>query len=98
MQTFTKQPAEAYTIALEFQGKLPSGASPSSGTVSATDPNGADASSTVLSGTTATISGTQARIKVQSGSHGVNYRLRFLVTLTSTDILEEDLLMRVIEQ
>lgn len=95
---FSKQPAEAYTIGLEFSGKLPTGASPSSGVVAAFDPAGTDVSGTVLSGTTATISGTQARIKVIAGTHGVDYRLRFLVTLTNSDILEEDVLMRVEEQ
>ena len=32
---FAKQPAESYTIAVEFLGKLPSGVSLSSGTISA---------------------------------------------------------------
>lgn len=95
MLSFSKQPSEAYTIAMEFSGKLPSGASPSSGVVAAYDPDGTDVSATVLSGTTATISGTQARIKVQAGTHGINYRLRFLVTLTNADVLEEDVLMEV---
>lgn len=95
---FSKQPSEAYTIGLEFLGKLPSGASPSSGTVTAYDHTGTDVSSTVLSGTTATVTGTQVRIKVLSGTHGMDYRLRFLVTLTNADILEEDVLMRVENQ
>jgi len=95
MQVFSKQPGEAYSVALEFSGKLPTGASLSSGTVAAYDPAGTDVSSTVLSGTTATISGTQALIKVQAGTHGVDYRVRFLVTLTNTDVLEEDLTMKV---
>lgn len=96
--TFSKQPAEAYTIGLEFSGKLPTGASLSSGTVAAYDPTGTDVSGTVLSGTTATITGTQARIKVLAGTHGIDYRVRFLVTLSTADILEEDVLMMVENQ
>lgn len=97
MNAFTKQPAEAYTIGLEFAGKLPAGASLNSGIVAAFDPTGADASGTVLSGTSATIAGTQALIKVQAGTHGLAYRLRFRVTLSNADVLEEDILMQVTE-
>lgn len=96
--TFSKQPAEAYTIGLEFSGKLPTGVSLSSGTVAAYDPTGTDVSGTVLSGTTATITGTQARIKVLAGTHGIDYRLQFLVTLSNADVLEEDVLMMVENQ
>ena len=95
MNTFSKQPSETYTIAVEFSGKLPTGATIVSGTVSATDQAGTDMTSTVLSGTSATISGTQALIKVLAGVHGQTYRLRFLVTLSTSDLLEEDVLMQV---
>jgi len=98
MNTFTKQPSEAFTTGLEFSGKLPTGESLSSGTVTAYDPAGTDVSSTVLSGTTATISGTQALIKVWAGTHGVDYRIKFVLTLTNGDILEEDLTMKVINE
>lgn len=98
MNSFLKQPVETYTIAVEFDGKLPTGASLSSGVVAAYDLAGTDASSIVLSGTTATISGTQASIKVLAGTHGVDYRLRFRVTLTNADVLEEDVLMQVANQ
>ncbi len=95
MESFSKQPSESYTIAVEFSGKLPTGASLSSGTCAAYDPNGASVSATVLTGVTVSVSGTQARIGVQNGTHGVDYRLRFLMTLTTNEVLEEDILMRV---
>lgn len=96
MFEFTKQPAETYTIAVEFEGKLPSAASLSSGTFAAYDPTGANVSGAILSGTAATISGTQARIKVLGGTHGLDYRVRLVATLTNADILEEDGVMHVV--
>lgn len=95
MNTFVKQPAESYTIRIDCTGKLPTGATISSGVVAAFDEAGIDASGTVLSGTTATIVGDEARIKVLAGTHGQDYRIRFRLTLSTADILEEDVLMEV---
>jgi len=95
MNTFSKQPSETYTIGIEFAGKLPTGATIVSGTVSAKDQANIDQTATVLSGTSATILGTEALIKVLAGTHGQNYRIKFLVTLSTSDLLEEDVLMRV---
>ena len=90
-----KQPAESYTIAVEFAGKLPTGATLVSGTVSAVRLDTGAADNSVIASTTATIVGTQARVKIQGGTSGVEYKLTFLVTLSNTDQLEEDLDMRV---
>lgn len=95
MNTFSKQSSETYTIGVDFTGKLPTGATISSGTVSAKDQAGTDMTATVLSGTSATIMMNEARIKVLAGLHGQNYRIRFLITLSTSDLLEEDVLMRV---
>lgn len=92
---FLKQPAESYTIAVEFAGKLPSGASLSSGTVSAIRLDTGATDNSVLASTTATISGTQARVKIQAGTAGVKYKLTFLVTLSNGDIFEEAVAMDV---
>jgi hypothetical protein len=97
MIRFVKQPAETYTVAVEFAGKLPSGASLSSGTVSATRMDTGATDNSVLASTSATISGTQARVRVKQGVSGVPYKLTFVVTLSNADILEEDVLMHVIE-
>ena len=48
MQVFSKQPGEAYSVALEFSGKLPTGASLNSGTVAAYDPAGTDVSLSLI--------------------------------------------------
>lgn len=92
---FLKQPNESYPIAIEFAGQLPAGASLVSGTVSAARLNTGATDNSVLATTTLTISGTQARVKVQAGEDGVDYRLTALVTLSTSDVLEEDVLMKV---
>ena len=95
IQSFLKQPAETYTIRIDCTGKLPTGASLVSGLVVAMDPAGTDVSGTVLSGGSATIVGSEARIKVLGGTHGTTYRIRFRLTLDTADLLEEDVLMSV---
>jgi len=94
MNTFSKQPAETYTIGIDFAGKLPAGAMLANGTVTATDAAGVTAPS-VISDSSAVIAGNEARIKVLAGLHGQDYRIRFRMTLSNADILEEDVLMRV---
>ena len=94
MLKFSKQPTETYTIGISFDGKLPTGTSILSGVAVATDPAGSDVSGTVL-GPTVSIVGTEARFRVKSGTHGVVYRIQLLVTLDSTDVLEEDVEMTV---
>lgn len=98
MSNFTKQPAEKRTIAVEYLNELPSGVTVVSGTVAAVDGNGVDVASTVLTSTTATISGTQARAQVKAGTSGVDYKITFLTTLSNTDIWEDDILMQVRER
>jgi hypothetical protein len=92
---FLKQPAETYTVAIEYAGKLPSGATIVSGTVAAVRLDTGATDNTVLASTTATISGTQVRAKVQAGTDGLDYRLTFAVTLSTGDLLEDDLVMKV---
>lgn len=95
MNQFEKQPAEAYVIGIEWQNKLPAGASLFSGTVDATRLVDGVQDNTVISNTLASVSGTQSFIKVQSGVHGMDYRITFLMTLTNGDLLEEDVFMQV---
>lgn len=93
---FYKQPAEQHEVTVEFSGKLPTGRSLASGTVSAVEvTSGASMSSTVLCSTTLTISGTQATATVKAGTALLDYEIRFLVTLDNGDILQEDVVMRV---
>lgn len=99
-ESFPKQPgSEQYLIAVEFDGLLPTGASLSSGTVSAINTStGLDATADVLDSTTATIVGTQAQAFVKGGVHGYDYKITFVVLLTPgspVPTLEEDITMMV---
>lgn len=94
-----KTPEEQFTLAIEFAGELEDGISVSSGTVSAVE---------VLSGTTynsggtaligstsATISGTQARVLVKNGTAGFRYRIDFLITLSDSTKVAKSVLIIV---
>ena len=96
-----KTTAEAYTFAIDYAGRLPSGASVSSGTVAAVDQDGNDESgggTPVIASTTATISGTEARVKVQNGTNGERYKLTFTTTLSTSDVLVDTVWMRVVDK
>lgn len=96
MQSFTKRPGESYPIAFEFKDHLPPGKSLTAGAAVATNTaDDSDASSTVLSSTTATISGTQAIVTVQAGTAGIKYQIDLTATLSGGGSLEESLLMVV---
>lgn len=96
---FEKTPTEAFTIAVEWANQLPFAATITSGTVAAknlNDNSNADAE-VLAAGTTATISGTQARIKVGGGKLQTRYRLMFTVTLSNGEVLQEAVIMTVRE-
>ena len=96
MEQFIKQPGESYFIGFDFVNRLPSGATLSSGTVAAIDLEDLSTQSTiVLASTTATISGTTAKVKVQAGTHDRKYKITFSVTLSSAEVLQEDVVMQV---
>lgn len=50
---------------------------------------------TVLQSAIATISGTQAVAGLKGGQHGSDYRVTFLITLDTGDVLEEDVTLSV---
>ncbi len=91
-----KQPSENQPLAFEFAGKLPTGTSLASGTVSAVRLDAGTTDNSVLASTTLTISGTQARFRVQAGTGGLAYKITALVTLSDGSVLEEDLLLNVV--
>lgn len=98
MQSFSKQPSEKYPIAIEWSGKLPSGATLSSCTVGAVNnADNTDATGTVLVSPSGTVSGTQSKAIVQAGTNNTNYKITFTVVLSDGSILEEDVLMQVAE-
>lgn len=94
---FIKEPGERYAIAIEYANKLPSGATLASGTVSAVDLATNVTDNSVIVGTSATISGTQAKITVQAGVANKRYKITFLVTLNTGEILEDEVVMHVLD-
>ena len=98
MDTFTKQPFEEFLISVDFEPRLPSGASVATVAVSARlDVDGSDQSSTILSDTNAQVTGAVAQIMVKAGLLQQDYVVTFRATLTPSGKLEKDVLMRVRE-
>ena len=94
-----KQPVENKPLAIEFKGKLPTGLSLASGTVSALRLDTAVIDNTILASTTLTIVGTQALLRYLGGTSGVDYKITALVTLSDTlTVLEENLLLHVVDR
>lgn len=99
MKELEKQPSENWPIAFEFSAKLPTGLSLLSGTVSAVRLDTGATDNTVLASTTLIINGTQAIMRVQAGTSGIQYKLTALVLLSDgLSTLEEDALMRVVQR
>lgn len=91
---FTKTEYEEYTIAIEYSGRLPTGATVTTLTVTATDRASKQTDSSVLSGATST-SGTQGRQKVTGGKSNKDYILAFKMVLSTGEKLEDQILMKV---
>lgn len=97
MKEFEKQPTENWPIAFEFKDKLPPGLSLTSGSVSAVRLDTGATDNSVLASTVLAISGTQALMRVQAGTSGIDYKISSLVLLSDgSSLLEEDALMRVV--
>ena len=95
---FAKQPAESYSIDVDYTGRLPTGTLVLSGTVGAVDTaDDSDVSGTVLASTSATIinAGLGAQVGVLAGTSGKRYKITFTATLDSGDMLEDDITMTV---
>lgn len=97
IHTHYKQPDEKYPLAVDFTGRLPTGTTILSGTCTATDEAGADASATVLDGA-CTVNGASLQQTMKAGLNGQRYDVRFKATLTpGALVLEEDLALFVRE-
>ena len=98
LEQFTKQPGEAFPIAIEFAGRLPPGASLASGTATGRVAATLVTDNTILFSQTVIVDGTLAKVRVQNGTDGIQYKISFVVTLSDTSILEEDILMDVVDR
>lgn len=94
--SFVKHPSETYPIGIDYASAAPTGATLASGVWTATNENdGSDATGTVLLNPTAVIDGMVAKVRVQSGTNGVNYRLGLTATFNTGDVLHDDVFMHV---
>lgn len=97
MKEFEKQPTENWPIAIEFKDKLPPGLSLVSGTVSAIRLDTGAPDNSVLASTALAINGTQALMRVQAGTSGIDYKISALILLSDmTSVAAEDALMHVV--
>jgi hypothetical protein len=96
-----KLSSERWGVGFDFTGKLPTGASISSGTATATDlSDNSDVSATLLVSTTASISGNVATVRLQSGTKGRKYLVLLTVVLSTgapADTLTESLVVSVLD-
>ncbi len=96
MNQFEKFSLERYPITVSFVGKIPDGYTLSTGTVSAVKvSDSSDASLIVLVSTTATIAGELVSVEVQAGSTGVVYKLTFVLNMSPTGVVKEEIMMRI---
>ncbi len=95
---FSKQPGENYPVAFDFSapGALPDSVTISSAVVSAYEVETGAKADPVLSGS-ATTTSTRATQRVTGGTDGKDYHIKFLITLSDSSVLEEDLIMEVRE-
>lgn len=87
--------AERVPKSIDYADRMPSGATLSSCTVSAVILPAGTADNSVISSTTATVSGTAASVFVRAGVAGFRYAIRFTATLSDTTVLPDELLMIV---
>ena len=95
MADFLKQPSEEFTIALDFSGDLDTGETLSSAVVTATDSAGTDVTATIV--VSDAVSGDTWAVRVQAGTAGSDYKITVVVTTSTGQVYEHEVMMRVRE-
>jgi hypothetical protein len=95
MDIIVKQPAEKYSISIDFTGRLPTAITVSSGTLSAINQTTMQEDTNVYVSSSLSTTTTTASTTIQNGNDGTNYLLTFTVTLSDGSILQEDVLLKV---
>lgn len=96
LYTVFKTSAEKRPFAIDFSDRLPTGAALSSCAVAAYKVFDESADNSVISNSTATISGNVATIFLQAGTAGQRYRIVYSATLDDSSILVEHVLLSVV--
>jgi hypothetical protein len=93
-----KQPSEIYPIAVDWENRLSPGETIVTHGASAIRlDTGADATSDLLILPTSIV-GTQQRVTLKNGSHGVYYKVTFTITTSAGHLLEADVILPVVER
>ena len=80
MDVVEKKPAEKFAVSIDFTDRLPSGATISSGTVTAKIVETGAADTSVYASGTLTTTTTTAAATLQAGSDGAKYVITYLLT------------------
>jgi len=96
MATFTKQPSEEFTIAIDFTGRMATGETVASAVVTAADSAGTDATATVIE--SSSVSTPSVLVRVKAGTDGANYKITIVATTATAEVYEADVTMRVREE
>jgi hypothetical protein len=92
---YFKEPFEQFTVGMDFTLALPPSASVSSGSITVQDmADGTDQTATIAPGAV-NIVGATAQVRIQGGTKGHLYNLRWRVTLNTGELLEEDATLSV---
>lgn len=93
MATFTKQPSEEFTIAIDFTGRMATGETLDSAVVTAADSAGTDATAAVIE--SSSVSSPHVLVRIKGGQDGQDYRVTVVATTATTEVYEADVTMRV---
>jgi molybdenum cofactor biosynthesis enzyme len=94
MASFTKQPSELFTIAVDFTDRMATGEALATAVVTATDSAGADKTSTVIHASPS-VSSPNVLVRVKAGTDGVDYKITVVATTATSEVYEADVTMRV---
>jgi hypothetical protein len=96
MDSFTKQSSEQFTITIDFSNRLGAGETISSYTLTTiNNSTSEDVESTIVNSDT--YDTTKVYINVKAGTNGTTYKFTILVTTSSSNKYEKDLLMKIID-
>jgi len=102
LDNFTKQSYESFIISANFEKNMTPGETLTlaSCSVSATDKDGVDASSTVLDSTSKAVSGTKLQIRVKDGAEagGSPYKITFKAVTSLSNKWEKDVQITITEE
>lgn len=90
-----KQSAERRTRTIDFSDRVPSGVTISSATVACVKASTLELVNDMLASTTATVSGGNVSFTVLGGESGVDYRITVTATLSDSEVVTGDVMMRV---